>query len=483
MIALRPVLYVLGIFLVTLAIAMAVPISFDVKAHNDDWQAFLFAMAVTGFFGTLLVLTNKPSRENIALTPKQAFLLTSLAWIVLTAFAAIPFCASDINLSFSDAYFEAMSGLTTTGATVITDLDTTPPGILIWRSLLVWMGGVGIIVMALSVLPMLRVGGMQLFKTEFSDRDRHLPKIRQLSSAIIRVYLGLTFLCLLGYKLGGMGWFDSLAHAMTTLGTGGFSTKDTSFMVDIPVLAQYNATFFMTIACLPFALMARAFAGSWGALFRDQQVRGFFALVFTAMLAAVTYAWLDVGLPFKDALRTGMFNVASIISTTGYANTDYMLWGPFALGLFFFLTCTGGCAGSSCGGLKVYRFQILWSVTIAQMRKLIHPHGVFVPHSNGKPLSPEITTSVLSFFFIFAVTFTMVALALMVTGEDFITAMSASITTLANVGPGIGHKIGPSGTFEPLPDAATWICSVAMLLGRLELFTVLVLLMPGFWRR
>lgn len=483
MIDLRPVLYVLGIFLITLAIAMTVPVTFDLKAHNDDWKAFLFAMAVTGFFGILLVLTNKPARENTALTSRQAFLLTGLAWVVIAAFAAIPFCASALNLPFTDAYFEAMSGLTTTGSTVIVGLDNAPPGILIWRSLLQWMGGVGIIVMALSVLPMLRVGGMQLFRTEASDRSQHVPKIRQLASNIIWVYLGLSALCMLGYKFGGLSWFDSFAHAMSTVSTAGFSTNDTSFMVEPSPIAQYNAIIFMILGALPFALMARAFAGSWHALFNDAQVRGFALFLILTITAMFVYVVLRVGLPTEEAFRTAAFSVVTVVTTTGFVNADYTAWGPFAIGAFFFLSCVGGCAGSSSGGLKTYRFMVLGSVTLSQMRQLIYPNGVFVPHYNNKPLQSDITFSVLGFFCIFALSFTVVTLALMWVGEDYVTAMSGAVTTLANVGPGLGDKIGPSGTFEPLSDAATWICSAAMLLGRLEFFTLLVLLLPGFWRK
>ncbi|HEY8963345.1 MAG TPA: TrkH family potassium uptake protein [Alphaproteobacteria bacterium] len=483
MIEFRPILYVLGIFLVTLAIAMAVPISFDLRSGSDDWQAFLFAMAITGFFGILLVLTNRSDNDNLHFKPKQAFILTSFAWVILAAFAALPFCASSLELSFTDAYFETISGLTTTGATVIADVESLPPGLLIWRSLLVWMGGVGIIVMALSVLPMLRVGGMQLFRTEFSERDKHLPKIRQMANSIIWVYLSLTFICLLGYHMGGMNWFDALNHAMTTLGTGGFSTFNTSFMDNTSNFAQWNATFFMVLASLPFALLARFVAGSWASLLKDSQVRGFILFVTAAMFVMSAYLVIIRDEPLITAMRMGMFNVASVISTTGYANADYNLWGPFALVMFFFLTCVGGCAGSSAGGLKFYRFQILASVAINQMRSLVHPNGVFVPHFNNKPLQNSVTFSVLSFFFVFALSFTIVALALAATGLDFITAMSASVTTLANVGPGLGVHIGPMGSFQPLPDTAIWICSGAMLLGRLEMFTLLVLLMPSFWRR
>lgn len=482
MIDLRPVLYVLGIFLVTLAIAMAVPISFDVRAHNADWQAFLFAMAVTGFFGILLVLTNKPAKENITFTPRQAFLLTGLAWIVIAAFAAIPFCASTLQLSFTDAYFEAMSGLTTTGSTVIVGLDTAPPGILIWRALLQWMGGVGIIVVALSVLPMLRVGGMQLFRSEASERSQHVPKIRQLASNILWVYFGLTALCMTGYSFGGMDWFDSLAHAMSTVATAGFSTRDSSFMFTHPFV-QYNAVIFMLLAGLPFALMARACVGNWRALLGDEQVRGYIFFAVVSILVMALYVRFWVGLPPEEAFRAAAFSITTIITTTGFINADYTLWGPFALGMIFFLSCTGACAGSSSGGLKIYRFQILASIAMAQMRQLIHPNGVFVPHYNGKPLQPSVAASVLGFFFVFAITFTLVALAFMLAGEDFTTAMSGSIAMVANVGPGLGEKIGPTGTFKPLSDAATWIGSVAMLLGRLEFFTLLVLFMPSFWRR
>jgi trk system potassium uptake protein TrkH len=305
MIDLRPVIYVLGIFLITLAIAMSVPIAFDLKAHNPDWQAFLFSMAVSGFFGVLLTLTNRPA-QDAGLSPKQAFLLTSLSWIVLAGFAAVPFCASSLQMTFTDAYFEAMSGLTTTGSTVIVGLDHAPPGILMWRGMLNGLGGAGIIVMALSILPMLRVGGMQLFKSEASERDKHMPSVRAISRAFVKTYVGLVIACTVGYMWTGMTFFDALANAMPTIATGGFATTDSSFG-NRNISTQYVAIVFMILSAVPLLLLAKAFAGSPGPLFRDQQVRGFLLLLAAAMAAMVLYAWMHVGLPLEQGFREGVF--------------------------------------------------------------------------------------------------------------------------------------------------------------------------------
>jgi trk system potassium uptake protein TrkH len=439
-------------------------------------------MAITGFFGILLALTNKPEQKKQSFTPKQAFLLTSLAWIVLTAFAALPFCASSINLSFTDAYFEAMSGLTTTGSTVIVGLDTAPPGVLIWRALLSCLGGAGIIVMALSILPMLRVGGMQLFKSEASERDRHMPNVRSITRAFLGTYIGLTVLCMIAYRAAGMNFFDAFAHAMATIATSGMATHDSSFMY-LSESAQYVAIIFMAISSLPFILLARALTGSLGLLLRDEQVKGFLSFIALAVAVSTAYAIFAVGLPAEQAFRDSAFMVTTLISTTGFINTDYTAWGPFIIGLAFFLSWVGGCAGSTAGGLKFYRFQIVASVTLNQIRQLIHPNGVFVPHFNGKPLESPVAASVLGFFFAYAMTFALLSLGMMLAGEDFVTSLSAVIATMSNVGPGLGDVVGPAGTYQSLSDAATWIGSAGMLLGRLELFTLFVMLLPSFWRR
>ena len=478
---LRPILYVTGILLCTLAASMVLPILVDIAAHNEDWKVFLFCMSFTAFIGGALILTN--ARENFHMNMRQTFLLTTLSWVVLALAAAAPFALSGLNMSLTDAIFEAISGITTTGSTVIVGLDNAPPGILLWRAILQWLGGIGIIVMALSVLPFLKVGGMQLFQTESSESEKALPRATQLAASIGLVYLGLTVLCMFFYSFAGMGSFNAWAHAMTTIATGGFSTFDSSFSGHDTAWIEVTAIIFMLMGGLPFILYVKALRGNWRSLTQDSQVRTFLSIVIMAIITMIIYLTIQNEAPFLEALRRASFNVVSIITGTGYTNGNYGAWGGFAVILIFFLMVIGGCAGSTTCGIKIFRFQVLYTVTISQLRKLIHPHGVFTPHYNHTPLPKGVASSVSSFFFVYALCFSALAIGLSFIGLDFMTAMSGAVTSISNVGPGLGDIIGPTGTFQPLPDSAKWIMCVGMVLGRLELFTVLVLFVPTFWRK
>ena len=475
----RPILLVVGLLLAVVGVLMLVPAAIDVAVNNPDWEVFVAAGFVTGFVGAALALA---SRGGGTLTLQQAFLMTTSIWVVLPAFAALPFVFSELQLSFTDAYFEAMSGLTTTGSTVIVGLDLAPPGILMWRAMLQWLGGIGIIVIAIAVLPMLRVGGMQLFRMESTEKSKALPRAAQISGAIGVIYLTLSVLCMLAYRAAGMPMFDAVAHAMTTLATGGFSTFDASMGWYDSALIDAIATVFMIVGSLPFLLYFRAVSGDAAMLFTDSQVRWFFSIL--AVVIGTMSLWLiftyemSVGL----ALRYASFNVVSVITGTGYATVDFGLWGAFPVTLFFFVMIIGGCAGSTSCGIKVFRFQILYSTGITQIRRLLQPHGVFVPSFNRRPVPDAVQDSVMSFLFLFVLSYAVLAIALTLLGLDLITALSGAATALANVGPGLGEHIGPAGNFAGLPDAAKWLLSAGMLLGRLELFTVLVLFTPSFWR-
>lgn len=465
-----------------LASSMAIPMFVDFSLGHRDWLVFLLSASVTGFFGIILILSN--NTKKVQITVKEAFILTTLSWIVLAFFSALPFMLSELKLSFTDAYFEAMSGITTTGSTVVTGLDHAPPGILLWRAILEWLGGIGIIVMALSVLPFLKVGGMQLFKMESSETQKAMPRATQLASSMGMVYLLLTLACIVAYTAAGMSLFDAVAHAMTTISTGGFSTHDDSFAYfnDLPAI-DIICIIFMIIGSLPFVLYLRAWNGSWKGLFTDTQVHGFFGILIAAIGSITLYLVYYDGLETFDAIRKAAFNVTSIMTGTGYASDDFFKWGIFAVIVFFFLTCVGGCAGSTSCGIKIFRFQVLFSVALTQMRQLIHPHGVFRPYYNKKPIPQDVPAAVMSFFFIFAMSFSVIALLLSLTGLDFLTSMSGAVTSVSNVGPALGSVIGPGGTFQSLPDSSKWVLCLGMLLGRLELFTVLVLFVPRFWKK
>lgn len=477
---LRPVFYVIGILLSILAASMILPMLADLYFGYDDWKVFFVCIVITGFFGGSMILSNAGQAFNMKL--RQAFLLTTLSWLFLAVFAALPFTLSDMGMGFTDAFFEAMSGITTTGSTVIIGLDDAPAGILLWRAILQWLGGIGIIVMALSVLPFLKVGGMQLFRTESSENEKAVPRAAQMASSIGLIYLGLTVSCALCYIWAGLQPFDAIAHAMTTIATGGFSTFDASFAHYNAAWKEIVAIIFMLLGSLPFVLYLKAVRGNLKPLLADSQVRWFLSIVVGAIVTLVSYLTLNQDMAFGESLRRASFNVVSLITGTGYSNGDYNQWGGFAVSLLFFLMVVGGCAGSTTCGIKIFRFQVLYSIVSMQIKKLLHPHGVFIPHYNGKPIPQDVPVSVMSFFFMYALCFSLLAVALSYVGLDFLEAMSGAATAISNVGPALG-SIGPASTFAHLPDSAKWILSAGMMLGRLELFTVLVLLYPGFWKR
>ena len=481
MIELRPVLFVAGMLLTALAFAMLIPTIADAIAGESDWLVFLSSAAVTLFIGIGLILANY--RGSLELSIREAFLLTTLSWIIVAAFAALPFAFSDLNLSYSDAFFEAMSGITTTGATVIVGLDNAPPGILAWRGMLEWLGGVGIIVVALAILPFLKVSGMQLFHTEFSDRaEKVLPRVTQIAAAIGALYLGLSVVCFLSLWIAGMSPFEAFAHALTTISTGGFSTSDQSIAHFDSAHIEMIIIVFMIVGSLPFALYLDVVRGRPRALWRDSQVRAFGAVLLAGTAGLIVWHWVSSELSFGGALRSSTFNAVSIITGTGFATADYGLWGGFALVVFFFFMFLGGCAGSTSCGIKMFHIQVLFATASSQMQRLLRPHGVFVAHYNRRPIPTTVSNAVMSFFFLFLVTYVVLTLALTALGLDFITSVTSAAAAITNVGPALGPTTGPAGTYATLPDAAKWLLAAGMLLGRLELLTVLVLFTPRFWR-
>ena len=477
----RPIFFVIGTLLTTLAVAMGAPLAADALVGHPDWKVFAGSAGLTLFIGVTVMLASRtPTRR---LNIRQAFILTAASWLVMTMFAALPFVFADLGLSYTDAFFEAMSGITTTGSTVIVGLDNAPYGILLWRAILQWLGGIGIIVMAVSILPMLQIGGMQLFRMESSDRsDKVMPRVAQIASGIGLIYLALTAICAAALWLVGFEGFDAVAHAMTTIATGGFSTSDGSVGGFGNPAAEAIITVFMIIGGLPFVLYLQAMRGDIWAILRDSQVRWFLTVV--AVLIVIVVAWRHYGddVSWAEALRHVSFNLVSIITGTGYSSADYGSWGGPAMAVFFFIMFIGGCAGSTTCGIKVFRFQVLYATAAAQIRRLIQPHGVFIAQFNRRPIAEEVAQSVMGFFFLFVVAFAVLALALGAIGLDFITAVSAAATAICNVGPALGEIVGPTGNFASLPDSAKWVLSAGMLLGRLELFTVLVLFAPSFWR-
>ena len=481
MIDLRPSLYVIGFLLATLAIAMVLPVLVDLAAGNPDWQVFLASAALTLFVGITLVLGFRVRRFR--LTVRETFILTTVSWAAITAFASLPFAFSSLGLSAADAYFEAMSGLTATGSTVIAGLDRAPPGLLLWRALLQWLGGIGIIVMAVAILPMLGVGGMQLFRSESSDQaEKLLPRAAPFATSITLIYGGLTMIWAAALWAAGMSPFEAICHAMTTIATGGYSTSDGSIGHFASAWVDGIVIVGMLVGGMPFVLYLGAVRGNWSGLWRDGQVRWFLAICAAMALMLGAWQWWTMDAAPLNALRYATFNVVSVITGTGYATASYDQWGTLAMTMLFFLMFVGGCTGSTTGGIKVFRYQVLFAAAQVQIRQLVRPHGVFVPHFNGKPVPEGVPWSVTGLFFLFFLAFAAVALGLALLGYDFVTSVSGAATAIANVGPGLGPTIGPDGNFAGLDESAKWLLAAAMLLGRLELFTVLVLFVPSFWR-
>lgn len=478
---LRPVLLVIGILTVILGVTMMAPAIVDAALGNADWKSFFIASIITTLTGLGLWLATRGTVRGLGI--RQAFLMTVAAWVALATFGALPIYLSGVVPTFTDALFEAMSGLTTTGATVITHLDSTPPGILFWRAILQWLGGLGIIVMAVAVLPMLQIGGMQIFKAEaFDTTDAILPRVTQISGAMTLIYISLTILCAFSYFFAGMNLSDAIFHAMTTVATGGFSTKDASLAHFNSVKIDTICIVFMIAGSLPFLLWIQVLRGQIRPMLTDQQVRAFFGILLMFILTIWIYeTWRGVHFGL-DGLRYAAFNVISVMTGTGYANDDYGAWGPFSVALFFGITFIGGCAGSTSCGMKVFRIQVLFMDLRQHLNRLAFPNGIFIRRFNGRPIPASVSLAVMAFFFLYLLSFAVLSVLLALTGLDTLTAISGAATSLSNVGPGLGEIIGPSGNFQTLNATAKWLLILGMLVGRLEFFTMLVLILPRFWR-
>ncbi len=477
----RPVLFINGFVLLVLAIAMGLPAAVGAMAMDADWPVFLAASGTTAFAGGMLMLGAKPD-GRFRLQVRQAFLLTASAWVLASLCAAMPFLFSTLGLSVTDAVFEATSGLTTTGATVIVGLDHAPTGILLWRALLNWLGGLGIIVMAVAVLPMLGIGGMQMFKMETSDKnDKIRARVSKVIAAIALVYVGLTLASAVAFWLAGMGRFDAACHAMAALSTGGFSTSDAS-LAHWGRAVQWVAVASMVLGGAPLPLLVASGRSGRPALLDDRQFRSYLTLLGGAALVIGIWRWATSDWGLDESLLQSAFSVTSVVTSTGFVATDYGAWGGFAQVAFFALAFAGGCTGSASGAIKIFRWQVLGALAKVHVKRLLHPHGVFVITFNRRKVGDPVIDSVLAFVVLYIATFAIHAMVLTATGLDLVTALTGSAAALGNLGRGLGDVIGPAGNWRALPDAAKWVLSFEMLVGRLELFTVFILFTPSFWR-
>jgi len=474
----KTVFFTLGILQIILGVSMFIPIIAQFVYSEVD-SSFFGASIITIVFGTLFFLSNLDHDRKLNL--QQAFLLTALSWLNIAIFGSLPFIFSTIELTITDAFFESMSGITTTGSTIISNLENTPKGILLWRAILQWLGGIGIIVMAITLMPIMNVGGMQLFKISSNDSsEKILPKSKEIALRLIYIYFGLTVLCAFAYWIFGMGKFDSLTHSMTTIATGGFSNYNQSigYFNSIPI--EISSMIFIILGSLPFIAYIKFISGDKKIFLRDIQIKTFIRIIIATIIILSIYLLITNGNEFS--LRSISFNTISILTGTGYVSAEFDGWGSFPLTLFFALMFIGGCAGSTTCGVKIFRVQILYLFITNQLKKIIYPKGVFVIKYDQNSVDDKFIASIISFIYFYFVIFFILAAILSLTGLDFITAISGAATSISNVGPGLGPIIGPNGDFSSLPDISKWVLTVGMILGRLELFAILVLFLPSFWR-
>jgi len=474
----KTVFFTLGILQMVLGVFMFIPIILQFVYSEID-SSFFGASIVTIIFGTLFFLSNLDHDKQLTL--QQAFLLTALSWLSIAIFGSLPFFFSDLNFSFTNAFFESMSGITTTGSTIISNLNEMPKSILLWRAILQWLGGIGIIIMAITLMPIMNVGGMQLFKISNNDSsEKILPKSKEIALRLIYIYTALTLLCGLTYKIFGMNYFDSLTHSMTTIATGGFSNYNESIGFFNSVSIEISAMIFIILGSLPFIAYIKFISGNKKILFDDAQIRSFFKIIIFSV--AILTIYLAISNSAELNLRSIFFNIISILTGTGYVNAEFDTWGSFTLILFLGLMFIGGCAGSTTCGVKIFRIQILYLFISNQLKKIIYPKGVFVLKYDQNPIDNKFISSVISFIYMYLVIFFVLTALLSLTGLDFVTSISGAATSISNVGPGLGSIIGPNGDFSSLPNISKWILTLGMILGRLELFAILVLFLPSFWR-
>ena len=474
----KTVFFTLGILQIILGIFMLLPIIIQFFYSEID-SSFFGAALVTTIFGILFFLSNLDHDKKLNL--QQAFLLTSLSWLSIAIFGSLPFIFSNIEFSITNAFFESMSGITTTGSTIIPNLENMPKGILFWRAILQWLGGIGIIVMAITLMPIMNVGGMQLFKISNNDSsEKILPKSKEIAIRLIYIYFGLTALCAISYKILGMNVFDSMTHSMTTIATGGFSNYNESIGFFDSVYIEISAMIFIILGSLPFIAYIKFLSGNRGIFFSDIQIKTFIKTIALSTILLMVYLILNNSSNLD--IRSIFFNVISILTGTGYVNAQFDNWGGFPLLLFLGLMFIGGCAGSTTCGVKIFRIQILWSFIGNQLKKIIYPKGIFVLKYDKNPIDNKFVSSIISFIYMYLIIFFIITALLSLTGLDFITSISGAATSISNVGPGLGSVIGPNGNFSSLPDISKWILTLGMILGRLELFAILVLFLPSFWR-
>lgn len=482
MIDIRPVAHPIGRIVAALGASMLLPMAVDWWHGDPHWPVFLQSGAITFLAGVMVAIAT--AEDEQAMTIRQAFLFTSGLWLAVPAFGALPFMLGSPHAGPTDAYFEAMSGVTTTGTTAFPRLDGLPPGIHLWRVMLHWMGGLGIVVVAMVFLPAMKVGGMQFFRSEgFDTLGKILPRAGEIAGEVSRLYLMLTGACIITYIMLGMTGFDAVVQALSTVSTGGFSNYDASF-APFRGGAQWAGAVFMVLASIPFIRMVQAMRGDFAPIWRDVQIRAYLRWIAYAcaiiLLWRLTHPLRDEGL--ADMLRETVFNTVSTFSGTGFASADFTRWGQLPLAVLFICGLIGGCTSSTGCSIKVFRYLVLFQAVKAQIRRMHSPRRVYSLRFEGRPLEKDVVDSVIAFFTLFTLTFGLLIVALSLTGLHPRTALTAAWTSIANIGFVWGPGITANGSVAELPASAKWVMIAGMYLGRLELLSVLVLLLPRFWR-
>jgi len=477
----KTVFFTLGILLIILGIAMMVPVTFQLIYKEFD-STFIISSIITITFGILFFLSNIDHLKLI--NTQQAFLLTALSWLSIAIFGSLPFFFSELNLSITDSFFESMSGITTTGATILNNIESSPKGILVWRSMLQWLGGIGVILMAITLMPIMNIGGMQLLKiSSYDTSEKVLPKSKEISLRLITVYVSLTFLCAFFYKIFGMNFFDSFTHSMTTIATGGFSNYDQSIGYFNNPYIEIISIIFILLGSIPFILYIKFISDDKKIIFKDEQVKLFLKITLVSILILFVYLIIVNQNFFEIHLRSVIFNVVSILTGTGYVTKEFDQWGNFPLIFFLILMFIGGCAGSTTCGIKIFRVHILYYFIRNQLLKIIYPRAVINLKYNYNKVEDKLIASIISFIYLYILIFFVLASLLTLTGLDFITSISGAASSLSNVGPGLGVEIGPNSNYSGIPDESKWLLSAGMILGRLEIFAILIIFLPSFWRK
>ena len=477
---LKPIALVIGTVTCAIGFFLFIPLITELVYQTETWQSYAVPILIYLIVGGSLVIINRNVDLKISL--KEGFIITVVSWLLITFLSAVPFIYTKVNLNIIDALFESMSGVTTTGATVLSNLNNLPKGILIWRAFLQWLGGIGIVVIALFILPFLRVGGMQLFHLEGDDPyDKSLPKISSVIKRIFIIYVTLTVILVFLYYIFGMVFFDAIVHSFTTISTGGFSSYDESFAIFNNKIL-FIGIIFMFLGSLPFLVLVQTTKNNFFAVFKDHQIRVFFYILLSSILIIYFFAYNFIDGNYTYKFITVCFNTISIISGTGFISDNFEDWGNYASVLFLLLMFIGGCAGSTTGGLKIFRFQIIFKYISLHFKRMLKPHIVLAGYFNGKKISETTYESVMTFFILYIITFSSSALLLSFSGLDFLTSISAAASAISNVGPGLGNIIGPEGNYSSLSNYSKIILTITMFLGRLEMLTILVLILPSFWK-